>query len=122
MFANPQPRPAQLEHERLSVYRKALSFLELLETLGSLPGEYDLRDQLKRASSSLILNIAEGASRQSPADKRRFYPIARGSLGEVGAALDILRIRRRISPARHAELRTALLEIARMIGALVRRE
>jgi len=122
MFSNPQPHPAQLEHERLCVYRKALLFLEMLEALGSLPGEYDLRDQLKRASTSIVLNIAEGASRQSPADKRRFYLIARGSLGEVGAALDILRIRRRISSQRHMELRSALLEIARMLGALVRRE
>ena len=111
---------AQLEHERLCVYRKALSFLEQLETLGSLPGEYELRDQLRRASASIVLNLAEGASRQSPADKRRFYLIARGSLGEVGAALDILRIRRRISPARHAELRAALVEIARMLGGMTR--
>ena len=92
----------------------------MLEALGSLPGEYDLRDQLKRASTSIVLNIAEGASRQSPADKRRFYLIARGSLGEVGAAHDILKIRRRISPQRHAELRELLIEIARMLGGMVR--
>ena len=42
------------------------------------------------------------------------------ALGSVGAALDILSIRRRISPARHAELRTALVEIARMLGGMVR--
>jgi four helix bundle protein len=104
----------------LIVYREALALCETLESLGSLPGEYDLRDQLKRASASIVLNIAEGASRQSPADKRRFYLIARGSLGEVGAALDLLRIRRRLSTARHSEIRNQLVLVARLIGGLCR--
>ncbi len=122
MFQHSQPQPATLEHERLIVYRKALALLEAIDALGSFPGDADLRDQLRRAAASIVLNIAEGASRQSPADKRRFYLIARGSLGEVGAALDILRIRRRISPARHEALRAMLVEVARMIGALCHTE
>ena len=121
MNSNPQPPPFPLEHEKLLAYREALVFLEMIESLGSLSGEYDLRDQLRRASASILLNLGEGASRQSPADKRRFYLIARGSLGEVGAALDILRIRRRLSPTRHAELRTQLVLVARLIGGLCRK-
>ncbi len=120
MFQNSQPRPDQLEHERLIAYREALALLEMIESLGSIPGEADLRDQLKRASASIVLNIAEGASRHSPPDKRRFYLFARGSVGEVGAALDVLRIRRRLSPLRHSELRSRLIFIARLIGGLCR--
>jgi len=121
MFTNPQPQPAQFEHERLCVYQKSLAMLELVHALGYLPGEYDLRDQLRRAAASVVLNIAEGASRQSRPDKRRFYLIARGSLSEVSAALDILRIRGKLTPDRYNELRDTLIEIARMLGGLARR-
>lgn len=38
------------------------------------------------------LNIAEGASRKSVAERRRYYEIARGSLIEIDAALDIANV------------------------------
>ena len=120
MFQNTQSQPGQLEHERLIAYQKALKSLELIEALGTLLGECDLRNQLNRAAASILLNIAEGASRQTPPDKRRFYLFARGSLGEVAAALDILKIRHRIAPARHSELRNQLVEIAKLLGGLCR--
>jgi four helix bundle protein len=42
-----------------------------------------LRDQLLRASSSVALNIAEGAAKMTAAEQRRHYAIALGSLREV---------------------------------------
>ena len=38
---------------------------------------------------SVILNIGEGASRKSKLERRRFYEIARGSLVEIDAAIEI---------------------------------
>jgi len=38
---------------------------------------------------SVHLNIAEGASRKSEQERKRYYEIARGSLIEIDAALDI---------------------------------
>ena len=49
-----------------------------------------LRDQLARAASSIVLNLAEGAGRELPKDQRRFYRIAFGSLRECQALLDIM--------------------------------
>ena len=44
-----------------------------------------LRQQLLRAASSIVLNLAEGWGRQSPADRRHFFTIAFGSVRECQA-------------------------------------
>jgi four helix bundle protein len=45
--------------------------------------------QIRRAALSTHLNIAEGASRKSEVERKRFYEIARSSVAEIDAALDI---------------------------------
>ena len=67
-------------------YQLALSFHRAVVAL-SVPSY--LRDQLLRSSSSVVLNIAEGSGKPSPADQRRFYGIALGSLRESCAALEM---------------------------------
>lgn len=81
-----------LDHERLDVYRLALDFLVFAhQLLKTLPRGYShLSDQLARASTSIVLNIAEGAGKHSKADKRRYYLSARGSATESAALLDVL--------------------------------
>ena len=49
----------------------------------------NLRDQLRRASSSVVLNTAEGFASVSRGVKRRHYEIARGSAMECVAILDL---------------------------------
>jgi four helix bundle protein len=82
--------PALLDVEKLQVYRLAVQFQTLATQL--IPRQRGvllatLRDQLDRASISIVLNIAEGAGRFSSPDKARFYGIARGSATECGAGL-----------------------------------
>src|SRR3954470_8118817 len=50
----------------------------------------ELRDQLHRASLSVVLNLAEGSGKLSVADRRRFFSMAFGSLREVQACLEIV--------------------------------
>ena len=50
----------------------------------------DLKDQLSRAASSAILNLAEGSAKPSKKDRIRYYAIAFGSIREIQAILDIL--------------------------------
>ena len=49
-----------------------------------------LRDQMARASSSVVLNLAEGSAKGTIRDRVRFYRIALGSQRECFAILDLL--------------------------------
>jgi len=48
----------------------------------------DAADQVERAASSIVLNVAEGA-RRGGRDPQRFYTMAHGSAGEIRGALDL---------------------------------
>src|SRR5512141_556067 len=79
------------EHERLDAYRASIDFLVQADALAtSLPkGRAYLADQLRRAASSIPLNIAEGAGEFAAAEKARFYRMARRSATESAAILDV---------------------------------
>ena len=51
--------------------------------------KFGMNSQLRRAALSVHLNIAEGASRKSEPERKRNYEVARGSVIEIDAALDI---------------------------------
>jgi four helix bundle protein len=82
-----------LDFERLDVYRCAIEFLALaVRITAHMPrGHSDLRDQLRRASSSIPLNIAEACGKTGTADRAHFHSIARGSAFECAAILDVSR-------------------------------
>ena len=115
-----KPTTAQLSHESLDVYQLSLKFH--LGVMDLLPKRSSptLRDQLERASTSIILNIAEGAGRRSPADRRRHFVIAQGSTYECAAILDILRLRRIAQPSRCLNARNYAVRVAQMLGRLSR--
>ena len=48
----------------------------------------DAADQVERAASSIVLNLAEG-SRRRGRDPKRFYDMANGSAAEIRGALDV---------------------------------
>jgi four helix bundle protein len=50
---------------------------------------YGLISQMRRAAVSVASNIAEGASRSSAVERKRFYEIARSSLVEIDTQLEI---------------------------------
>jgi len=95
--ASPAADTAAPDAHKLAVYHVAIAFQAA--AVGLLPkGHAVLRDQLERASLSVVLNLAEGAGRRSRRDKARFYTIARGSAMETLAMIDVL-VARRIAQA-----------------------
>ena len=84
----------KLQFARFAVYRVALELLgECDRLLARLPSSRQyLVLQLRRATLSTVLNIAEGAGEHSKPEKLRFYRMARRSATESAAALDALEV------------------------------
>lgn len=82
----------KLNHQKVDVYYASRSFvLECYRLSRMLPLEekFGMVPQIRRAALSVHLNVAEGSSRKSRAERKRFFEIARGSVIEIDAALDI---------------------------------
>ncbi len=78
--------------ESLDFYQDSLKLLKAAYRLADVLPDYErynLSDQLRRASCSVLLNIAEGYGRYHYLDRLRFMYIARGSLAETKSAFII---------------------------------
>lgn len=73
-------------HKNFRSYHLAVAVFREAKAL-QLPAY--LKDQCLRAASSVILNLAEGSGKESPADRKRFYQIALGSTRELQSILDL---------------------------------
>ena len=111
-----------INHEKLDCYQRSLTMIkELQKEMPTFPlGSSHLKDQLRRALISISLNIAEGASKPYPKDKRRFYAIARGSAGEVSACIDVCLCLNLLSQARSQSLKFQLFILTKQLSALMK--
>jgi four helix bundle protein len=81
-----------LDHERLEVYQVARDLSrEICRVQKRIkPGRADLVDQLRRATASVPLSIAEGNGERMQRRRAYFFRIARSSATEVASVLDHL--------------------------------
>jgi len=90
-FMKTEYRKTKIESfEQLTVWQQSIEFCVLIyQNTDNFPksGLFGLTNQLRRASSSISANIAEGFGRRSTNDKLHFYTIAYGSLLEVKSFL-----------------------------------
>lgn len=81
----------------------------------------EARDQLDRASLSLVLNTAEGNGKRQRQVRAKFFDDARGSATECAACLDVL-VAKGVTPVeRILEGKKMLLRIVSMLCGLVDR-
>ena len=111
-----------LDHEKLDVYQCALRFAAIaFDILQSLPrGHSELADQLRRATVSIPLNIAEGAGKPTDKDRGRFNAIARGSAMECSAILDLLLLQALAKPQVVDEAKSLLVRLVAMLSKMCR--
>ena len=109
--------------EDLEVYQKALDFsvsvIEVVDQLDTPRKHYRLIEQLESSSTSVALNVAEGKGRYSKREFRQFLYIARGSLYETVAMLQILKKKNWLTQSYYATLYGQAEEISRMLSGLI---
>jgi four helix bundle protein len=80
-----------LNHKSLKIYSKIRQLTrEIYKVSNQLPPEerFNMVQQIRRAALSVKLNFAEGSTRKSVRERKRYYEIARGSAVEIDAALE----------------------------------
>jgi len=109
------------DHEKLNVYQEALRFYAWCEPiLERLPKSADVRDQLDRARTSVVLNIPEGNGKFTSPDRCRFFDNSRGSALECAGCLDLIFIKKVISEQELEAGKTSLSGIVSMLIGLIR--
>jgi four helix bundle protein len=118
------PQTTHFPHQRLDAYHVAMQLRDGVERLArELPrGHADLKDQVRRAASATVRNIAEGADRLTPRDKIARFNIARGECGECDASLEMVQRDGLGQPGQIRELRSLTARVGWMLCGLVRRQ
>ena len=104
------------DFQKLTVYQKAKHFHVFC--LGLIESKHFSRFtnyQLGRASFSIVLNIAEGSGRFLKTDRRNSFVIARSSVFECVAALDVLEDQKLISVDEYQEAEKLADELSRLL-------
>ncbi len=114
---NPK-RGAARSFEDLHIYQRARELTNAVYAQtrsGAFAKDYGLSDQIRRASVSIMSNVAEGFERGTSTEFIQFLYIAKGSCGEVRAQLQIALDQNYLSPQAHV----ALVDLARRISGMI---
>lgn len=106
------------DFKKLQVWQKShLLTLEIYKTTSLFPKDelYGLVSQMRRSSSSIPTNIAEGCGRESNIDFNRFLTIAKGSASELEYQLLLAKDLNYIDSVAFLSLNEKINEIRKMI-------
>jgi four helix bundle protein len=105
----------------LKVWQEATMLAQVaLDIADAMPPGYAfLADQLRRAGTSVPLNIAEGNGKPTRREYGRFLGIARGSLNEVEAIVEIVRRREVANGSAIEALERHVAHTGRLLTALI---
>jgi len=82
--------------------------------------DFSFRDQVQRASVSIMNNIAEGFERHSDAELRQFLYISKGSCGEVRSMLTIALKLQYINEKQFKSMYDNAVEISKTLSGLIK--
>ena len=113
----------KLAHTQLDVYKYSRKLiLEAYKVTKLLPDDErcGLTSQIRRAGLSIHLNIAEGSSRKSKADRKRFFEISRGSLIEVDTAIGVVYDLELLTDDQVADLGELIINTFKVLTGLIK--
>jgi four helix bundle protein len=108
------------QFEDIIAWQKAKNLTLTLYKLVKSSKDFTFRDQILRASISVMNNIAEGFERNSDKEFKHFLLIAKGSCGEVRSMLHLASDLKYISDAEFEELLFNTKEISKLLGGLIK--
>jgi four helix bundle protein len=109
--------------EDLEVWKLSRSLANAIynaSSLGNFARDFALRDQIRRASISVVSNIAEGFERDGDKEFIQFLFMAKGSCGEVRAQLYLASDRGYLADEEFSTLTRNATELSRMISGLIK--
>jgi four helix bundle protein len=112
------------DYRKLTVWAHAHALtLHVYRVTGGWPrrGDHGLAGQLRRSTSSIAANIAEGAHRRTRAEFRRFLDIAYASAGETDYHLLLARDLGLVAEASYEDLLAKVTRVKRMLAGLARK-
>ncbi len=109
-------------YKDLKVYERSYkAAVRMYQISSTFPSEekYGLTSQIKRAATSIPLNIAEGyGKRESAAEFKRFLSMAIGSCNEMQVLTDLIKDLDFIDSKLHEKIVKEYDEIVRMLAVL----
>ncbi len=106
--------------EDIISWHKSKELSVLIYSLFSESRDFGFRDQIQRASVSIMNNIAEGFERKSNKEFKYFLFIAKGSCGEVRSMLYLAKELDTISDNEFTELFSLSEEISKLLSGLIK--
>ncbi len=97
-----------------------LNIFNLTESIPSLAKDFELKDQIRRSSGSVMDNIAEGFGRSSRLEFIQFLSIAKASASEVQSQLIRSIDRKHINQETFTPLNDMALKVGNKIGAFIK--
>src|SRR5271154_4493330 len=112
------------DFRKLDVWRRSHALVLQVYTISrQLPADerFGVCSQIRRAASSIPANIAEGCGWRGKAELRQFLYTSMGSASELEYFLLLARDLKMIEEAQYLRVETELLQIKRMLAALLQR-
>jgi four helix bundle protein len=112
------------DFQDLSIWQRShMLTLKVYSVTKSFPSDelYGLISQMRRSSSSIPTNIAEGSGRNSNAELKRFLVIATGSCSELQYQVLLSRDLKFIHEDLYKELENEIIEIRKMIYSFIQK-
>src|SRR5882762_9640781 len=109
--------------EEIESWKKARSLTKEIykrTSSGKFTRDFGLTDQIRRASVSILSNIAEGFERSGDKEFLQFLAIAKGSCGEVRAQLYVALDQEYFSLDEFEGLSKAAIEVSQLIAGLIK--
>ena len=108
------------QFEELIAWQKSFALAKLVYASFKDLKDFGFKDQIQRASISIMNNIAEGFERRGDKEFSHFLFIAKGSAAEVRSMLYVAKDLRYISESGYLEMTNNVIEISKITSALIK--